>query len=259
MKTSYFWETEYTLPSDVPGFAHFSLGHLLWLALAAVLSMGLASAVKKWGERRRLLCRRAVMVLLIADELFKYAIALYSRDFRPSFLPLHLCSINIFVIAADAIRPSPSLREILYAVCLPGALFALLFPGWAYLPLKNALCIHSFTAHILLLLYPVLLLAEGFRPCFRRFLRVLPAALPAVGIAYVFNRIFGTNFMFLAWAGEGNPLSWFESWLGNPGYLLGIPVIALGCWAVLYGMPVLWKSLLTAGGRCAIIQKINKL
>ena len=180
-------------------------------------------------------------MLLVCDELFKYGIAIHSGEFRPSFLPLHLCSINIFLIAAGAIRPNQRLREVLYAVCLPGAFFALLFPGWNYLPLWNALCIHSFTAHILLLLYPLLLISGGFRPDIRRFAGTIPVALAVVGLVYCFNRVFGTNFMFLSRAGDGNPLSWFESLLGSPGYLMGIPVIAAICWGLLYGVPALRK------------------
>lgn len=259
METDIFWQTEYTMPPGVPGFAHFCLGHLLWLGSTVVLCVCLGLAYRCWKEEKRLACRRILAVLLVADELFKYYIAIRSGEFHASFLPLHLCSINIFFIAADAFRPQKLLREVLYAVCLPGAFFALVFPGWSYLPLKNALCIHSFTAHVLLFLYPVLLIAGGFRPSFRRFARTLPAAMAVVAIIYGFNRVFGTNFMFLARAGEGNPLSWFESFLGSPGYLLGIPLIAALCWGVLYGLPRAWKNSLTFLHPGAIMQKINKL
>lgn len=243
METSYFWETEYTMPPDAPGFSHFCLGHLFWLGLTAALCIGLWRLYRRWGDGERRACKLALAVLLVCDELFKYGIALHSGDFRPSFLPLHLCSINIFLIAYDSLRPSGILQEVLYAVCLPGAFFALVFPGWNYLPLMNALCIHSFTAHILLFLYPLLLLAGGFRPSFRRFSKAIPAIMIAVGLVACFNRAFGTNFMFLSRAGEGNPLSWFESFLGSPGYLIGIPVIAAVCWAAMYGLPALKKRI----------------
>jgi len=242
MEISYFWETEYTLPPDAPGFSHFCLGHLLWLGGTVALCIGLWPAYRRWGMKGKLACRRVLAAMLVGDELFKYYIALRSGEFRPSYLPLHLCSINIFLIAADAIHPNRLLQEVLYAVCLPGAFLALIFPGWAYLPLFNALCIHSFTAHILLFLYPLLLISGGFQPNFQEFARTLPAALVVVGLVACFNQMFGTNFMFLSRAGEGNPLSWLEGFLGSPGYLLGIPVIAAVCWAILYGVPSLGKK-----------------
>lgn len=237
----YFWETGFTVPAGA-GFSHFCAGHLAWLFLLVLLCLILGWRYRKWPESRRLLCRRVLAALLLADELFKDISTLVTGRFRPDYLPLHLCSINIFLILADAVRPSGTLREALYAVCLPGAFFALVFPGWNYLPLCNALCIHSFTAHILLFLYPFLLLCGGFRPRFRRFVKTLPFFLPVVAGVYGFNQAFGTNFMFLSYAGEGNPLSLFEAWLGNPGYLVGIPVIAALSWALLYGVPALIGS-----------------
>ncbi len=237
----YFWDTGFTIPAG-KGFSLWGGGHLLWLAFWLLLCIVLGAAYRGWEEKKRQHCRRVLASLLILDELAKYAVTLGTGRFKPDFLPLHLCSINIFLIAADAFKPCPALREVLYAVCLPGAFFALLFPGWSYLPFANALCIHSFTAHILLFLYPLVLLVGGFRPNFRRFLRLLPACLAVVACVYVLNFILDTNFMFLRYAGEGNPLTLFQSWLGTPGYLVGIPIICGLTWAFLYGVPALLRK-----------------
>lgn len=230
----YFWDTGFTVPAG-QGFSLFGWGHLLWLVLWIFLCVILGILYHKWNDQKQLVCRSILAGLLLIDELFKVISTSLTGRFQLDFLPLHLCSINIFLILADVFRPSDSLREILYAVCLPGAFFALLFPGWSYLPLWNALCIHSFTAHILLFLYPFLLICGGFRPCFLRFLKLLPLCLLTVAGVYCFNQTFGTNFMFLRYAGTGNPLSLFEAALGSPGYLVGIPVLCTLCWAVLYG------------------------
>ncbi len=231
---AYFWDTGFTIPPG-KGFSLFSFGHFAWLGACFLLCLFLGSCYRRWEKKKRRGCLRALAALLLADEFFKVFSTLATGRFRADFLPLHLCSINIFVILADVWKPSAVLREILYAVCLPGAFLALLFPGWSYLPFWNALCIHSFTAHILLLLYPFLLLCGGFQPNLSRFLKVLPFCLPVVGAMYLFNQSFGTNFMFLSTAGEGNPLSLFEAWLGNPGYLVGLPVLCVLCWGLLYG------------------------
>lgn len=236
----YFWDTGFTI-SPGKGFSLFSLGHLAWLGACLFLCLLLGSRYRAWGERKRKSCLRLLAALLLLDELFKVCSTLITGRFRVDFLPLHLCSINIFVILADVCRPTAALQEILYAICLPGAALALLFPGWSYLPLCNALCIHSFTAHILLFLYPFLLLCGGFQPSLSRFLKALPFCLPVVAAVYCFNRSFGTNFMFLSSAGEGNPLSLFEAWLGTPGYLIGLPILCLLCWTVLYGGQCLLK------------------
>ena len=63
-------------------------------------------------------------------------------------------------------------------------------------------------------------------------------SLAAVCAVYALNKILGTNFMFLNNGGTGNPLAWAESVLGNPGYLLALPVLIGLVWLILY-MPLL--------------------
>lgn len=244
----HFWDTSYTIPPDA-GFEHYHLGHLFWLAAwVGVCVLSAFTAKNQKSNRRR---RVAVAVLLVLGELAKYAVTLAFGNFRLDFLPLHLCSINIFVILADLIcehfprtqKALPYLREILYAVCLPGAAVALLFPGWGELPHANALCILSFVAHILLFLYPFLLLVSGFQPQFSRFLHVLPFVLAIVPVIYRLNLLWGTNFMFLRTAGLKNPLTPFEQALGSPAYLVGFVPLCAATWLLLYAAPKLIKRL----------------
>ncbi len=230
----YFWDTAGTIPAGI-GFSLFSIGHICWLVSSAIVCLVLWRQYGRWGEGKRRRCRRVIAALLLTDEFFKDISTLCTGRFSPEFLPFHLCSINIFLILTDAISPRDGLREVLYAVCLPGAFFALITPGWSYLPLWNALCIHSFTAHILLFLYPLLVIREGFRPQIARLVKLLPCFIPAILLALLCNHFWGTNFMFLSFPGEGNILSWFADLWGTPGYLWGLPILCVLCWTVLYG------------------------
>ena len=168
----------------------------------------------------------------IADELFKDFGLLYGGNFSLDYLPLHLCSINIFLIALHAWRRPKLLDTFLYFVCLPAACAALLFPTWAPLPPFNFMVIHSFTVHFLLALYPLALTLRGdMDPQPRAFPRCF-ALLAAMAVPiWFFNRAFGTNFMFLMRAGEGNPLKLFERF-GS--HLLGYPVLLAVVFAVMY-------------------------
>ena len=120
----------------------------------------------------------------------------------------------------------------MYFVCLPAACAALLFPTWAPLPPLNFMVIHSFTVHFLLALYPLALtLCGDMDPQPRAFPRCF-ALLAAMAVPiWFFNRAFGTNFMFLMRAGEGNPLKLFERF-GS--HLLGYPVLLAVVFAVMY-------------------------
>lgn len=235
---STFWMTAQTAAarygSDWRAFSLFGPVHLFWLGLALALCIGLGLWYRRAAPRARRRMLVVLTILLLADECFKYVVTLATGQWNWSFLPLHLCSLNIFVCAANTVRPSAWLQEILYALCPPGALVALLSPSWQALPLCNAIHLHSSTIHIMLVLYPVLLLAGGFRPNPRRLPFVCgclaAAAVPVFGI----NRLLGTNFMFLN-GSDGNAITRLMAGvLGERFYILGfLPVIAL-LWAVLY-------------------------
>ena len=159
-----------------------------------------------------------------------------------SYLPLHLCSINIFIIAIYTLKPSKIIGAFLYTVCIPGAIAALAFPSWTSLPLGNFMHIHSFTVHILLALYPIVLCVNGDIKvdvkCIPKCLLMLVCM--AVPI-YFINLIVDTNFMFLMHADEGNPLLLFEQLWGS--HLLGYPVIIAGVLIVMYLPVLLFKKI----------------
>ena len=215
------------------GFELFSPHHFVWLAIALVTVMVCCRAYRRCGEEQRERFRKAVAVLLVADELFKMIMLLIGGNFMLKYLPLHLCSINIFLIAIHAWKPTRLLGNFLYLVCIPGAIAALLFCTWATLPPLNFMYIHSFTIHILLVLYPVMLTAGGdIRPQAREFwkciLLLMAMAVPIYGV----NLLCDTNFMFLMYPEPGNPLLWFEEHWGN--HLYGYPILIAAVMAVMY-------------------------
>ncbi len=226
----HFWDTVDTIGEGF-GFALFGPYHLGVLAGMLVLALVLTRlycACDAAGRRR---WRAVVAALLLADELFKYFGLLVGGNFELNYLPLHLCSINIFLIALHAWRQPKLPSSFLYFVCLPAACAALLFPTWTELPTLNFMHLHSFSVHFLLALYPLTLTVSGdMDPQPRAFPRCcLLLALMAVPI-YLFNLRFGTNFMFLMWADAGNPLALFERF-GS--HLLGYPVLCSLVFAVM--------------------------
>ena len=93
----------------------------------------------------------------------------------------------------------------------------------------------GFTVHALLMAYPLMLVAGGdLRPEARLLPRCFGILVCCTVPVYLFDRFFGTNYMFLLWPSPGSPLEWFASFLGNPGYLLGyFPMLAV-VWLALY-------------------------
>ena len=134
---TYFWETVDTIAPGL-GWPHFGPFHLAVLAVFLLLGAVLCRGYCGMDTDKRRRWRRTVALLLVADELFKDFGLLYGGNFSLDYLPLHLCSINIFLIALHAWRRPKLLDTFLYFVCLPAACAALLFPTWAPLPHRRA-------------------------------------------------------------------------------------------------------------------------
>lgn len=220
---SYWLETTGSIKKGV-GFSHFDALHLGWLAVFAVFTMALCLYYRRQDAAGRGRLRKGMACAIVADELFKMAVLFIGGNYTKNYLPLHLCSINIFLIAYHAWKPGKVLDNFLYTVCIPGALAALLFPSWTKLPLANCMHIHSFTIHILLAAYPIMLLAGGdIRPDYRKIPRVLTLLACLAAVAQAVNLWLGTNYMFLMEAEKGNPLQWFEKAFGS--HLIGFAVL----------------------------------
>jgi len=65
--------------------------------------------------------RRDEAALLLGMEL--------TGQWNWSYLPLHLCSINVFVCLYNTLTDRNWCKEELYALCIPGAMLALLLTG----------------------------------------------------------------------------------------------------------------------------------
>lgn len=233
MDFSNFLQTSSTIEKG-QGFSPWSPLHLAWLVFALCLFYVGGRRFRQLSQIKQRRYLRILAMLLLLDEAFKHICALLGGNWEPAFLPLHLCSINIFLCALYAWKPNKLTGELLYCECLPGAIAALLFPTWTKLPFLNFMHLHSFTVHILLALFPVLLLCGGMRPNFRRLPKCAGVLLLYCIPIFFLNKILDTNFVFLNGAGKGNPLSLLESLLGNPGYLLGIPILLAVLWTLLY-------------------------
>ena len=238
---NYFLDTTETIASGV-GFTHFGLLHLIWLLVFAAVTVVNCIFYRKLGAVGRARWKKTVALLLLADELFKDIMLLIGGRFRPDYLPLHLCSINIILIAVHAWKPSKLLSGYLYTVGIPGALAALLFPTWTSLPIMNFMHLHSFTVHILLALYPIVLGTAGelnpqVKQLPRYLLLLIAMAIPIYGI----NLLLDTNFMFLMSADAGNPLYLFEQLWGN--HLYGFPVLIAAVLLVMYVPLVIFRKI----------------
>lgn len=215
-----------------PGYQGYPLfGAVHWAELAATAALLLA--VTRWYRRSGAHARRRILwgvtALLLADEAALVLAMARTGQWEPSYLPLHLCSIHIFLCLYNTRFDRDWCKEELYALCIPGAALALLCPSWRDVPGWFTLInLHSVSIHALLVLYPVLLVAGGYRPSVRRVPQVLAFLFGSALPIYFLNKPLHTNFYFLN-NPYGNVItSTFTAWFGEKFYILGfLPAIAL--------------------------------
>lgn len=235
----YFLDTVETVADGV-GFTHYDGLHVTWLLLFVIITVANCFWYRKLGPVGKDRWKKTLAILIVGNELFKMLMLAIGDRYDVSYLPFHLCSINIFIIAIHAWKPSKLLNGFLYTVCIPGAIAALLFPTWTALPVLNFMHMHSFTVHIELAMYPIVLAAAGellpsVKELPKYLLLLIIMAIPIYGI----NLLLDTNFMFLMSADPGNPLYLFEQLWGN--HLYGFPVLIAAVLIVMYVPLILFR------------------
>ena len=223
----HFLDTVETIPEGF-GFPLFGVTHLIWLAALGAFIAGSVIQYRRLKAEKREKMRRLYAVLLLLNELFKMVCLTIGGNYLLKYLPVHLCSINIFVIAFHAWKPVRAVGDYLYLVCIPAATAALLSPTWATLPLGNFMVWHSFTVHALLVAYPLMLTLGGdIRPRLKNIPRSLLVLAGLGGVALVVNLLLDTNFMFLMYAEPGTPFVFFEETLGHylTGFFILVPLV----------------------------------
>jgi hypothetical integral membrane protein (TIGR02206 family) len=231
-----FFVSSENIPEGL-GFQAFDLTHVLWLLAGMMVWVGVCLLHKRLSADKRKRLLRVLGIYIFSQEMVKNLVLILMGEFSWGYLPFHLCGINILLITFDTFKQTKTVRTFLYYFAIPGAALALLFPNWTNMPVWNFFHIHSFTIHILLVLYPLLLVTTG------QVATDLLSALKGVGLlvamaipVYGLNLLWGTNFMFLMRPDSGNPLELFEKLLGS--HLWGFPILLPVVVFVMY-IPVL--------------------
>lgn len=218
-----FFKTNDKIPTGL-GFEVFGTTHIIWLLIGLLLCVTACIFYKMLDEHKRKIMLTILGSYIFLQEMIKNLVLIIMGEFSWGYLPFHLCGINILLIAFDVLKPTKIVRCFLYYFAIPGAALALLFPNWTALPFLNFFHLHSFTIHILLVLYPLLLVSTNqivtdIKLAFKAVLLLVLMAIPV----YCLNLLWGTNFMFLMEPDSGNPLEIFENLLGS--HLWGFPIL----------------------------------
>ena len=213
------------------GFKLFGLEHILWNIVMLIAIITVAYFYSKADINKKRIYRYVIAGLLVLDEIVKIISLVYNGRYTVSYLPLHLCSIGIFISLWHSIKPNKFNFELIYCLQIPGAIIAMLMPTWTSLPFLNIMSIHSFTVHALLILYGVLLIVgqkHSLKGFIGAFIFIIIYAIPIA----IINKTLNTNFLFINNTNDNPFLILLEGIFKY--HQIGIVLSAFLLWTIIY-------------------------
>jgi len=216
-----------------PAFVMFGPPHLAAMLVIILLNFGLLR-FKYTTEATRHRLRWTIAIILWANEvgwhIWNYAVGQWDIQ---TMLPLHLCSVLVWVGALAMVTRNYSVYEFMYFMGIAGALQALLTPDVGIYGFPHYRFWQTYISHGLIVTAAIYMtVVEGFRPTWKSLGRVFIWMNVYMGIVFVVNQVIGSNYLFIARKPDtASLLDVLPPW---PYYIAYIEVIGLVMCLVLY-------------------------
>ena len=155
-------------------------------------------------------------------------------------LPLHACSILIWLAGFMLINKNCRIYEFVYFMGIAGALQALLTPNIGIYGFPHFRFFQTYISHGLLVTSAVYMTTvEGMRPTWKSLLRVMVIANLYMGVVFVINGLIGSNYLYVSHKPPGPTiLDALPDW---PVYLLYMEALGMVMFLLLY-LPFIIKD-----------------
>jgi len=184
---------------DGEPFRLFGVPHLVTLALLLSANVALIVVGQRFPVAWRFPTRIGLAILLVGQEivLHIWRISTGTWDHKEQ-LPLHLCSLAVWLGGVMLITKSYRIYEFVYLLGLPGALQAVLTPdagpyGFPHFRFFQTLVSHGAIVTAAVYMTTV----EGLRPEPSSILRLLLVGNLYCLIVFFINRALGSNYLFV--------------------------------------------------------------
>jgi hypothetical integral membrane protein (TIGR02206 family) len=216
-------------PFDVLG-----TGHLLALSMIAAVIIFLI-----WGWRdpdehakRRARYALAGVMLIVESSWHIWNVANDTWNIQ-RHLPLHTCSMGVWLSMVMLMTRNYRLYEVLYFVGIAGATQALLTPTLGIYGLPHFWAIQSLSSHGLLVIALVFMTSiEGFRPAWMSIWRTMLILNLYMLLVTGFNYLIGSNYMFTL--RKPATVSLFDVMGPWPWYIFTAELVAIVLFSILY-------------------------
>jgi hypothetical integral membrane protein (TIGR02206 family) len=221
---------------DFPGdpFVLFSTQHLIAIGLFMLVNLILILRRKTLTDQQRLRFRYAIAGLLIANEISWHAWNYFTGQWTvQTMLPLHLCSVFVFLSAIMLVTRSYRIYEFAYFLGIAGAIQPIFTPDLGIYSFPHLRYFQVFISHGSIVTAAVFMtVIEGYRPTWGSFGRAFLWTNVYMAIVGIVNGVIGSNYLFLARKPEtASLIDVLGPW---PWYILSLEVIGLLFFTILY-------------------------
>lgn len=221
-------------------FILFGAAHLTALGLIALLNVGLLR-FKGAPEATRAKVRWGMAIVLWLNEIGWHVWNAATGQWTiQTMLPLHLCSVLVWVGALALVTKNYRIYEFMYFMGIAGAMQALLTPDAGAYGFPHYKAFQTFISHGLIITTAIYMtVVEGLRPTWKSLARVFVWMNVYMGIVFVVNMLIGSNYLFIARKPEtASLLDVLPPW---PYYIAYIQGIGLAMCLLLY-LPFIIKD-----------------
>lgn len=220
----------------------FGPKHLTIVAIFVLIWLSFIYFRKVWGEKAQKNIRIALALALAVNEISLHIWSAYWGIWNiQTMLPLHLCSVMVWITVYTALTDNRSLYEFTYFLGIGGALQAFLTPADAAMyDIPHYRIMQTLIAHGLLITIPIYMTAvEGFRPTLASFKRIFIWTNIYMVIIFFVNRVIGSNYLFIAQKPPSPTL--MDALSPWPWYIPQLELVAFAMLFILY-IPFLIKD-----------------
>ncbi len=181
-------------------FQLFSSSHLLALLFFVCLNAIIILFRRRFTASVQTALRYCMAVILVLNEIVWHIWNLTTGQWTiQTMLPLHLCSVLVWLSAYMLITRNDRIYEFAYLLGIAGALQAMLTPDLGIYAFPHFRYFQVFISHGLIITSAVYMTAvEGFRPQPRSVLRVFVASNIYLVAVTALNFLIGSNYLFTA-------------------------------------------------------------
>lgn len=225
------------------GFVLFGPDHLAIILFFVLLTLSFFWLRRIKSEHFRFYLRLALAITLLLFEAAWQVWRISTGQWNiHENLPLHMCSLFLFINAIMLITRSRTLYEFSYCLGIGSGLMAFLTPDPGPYGLWHFVAVQTIFGHgLLVTLTFYMTIVEGFHPNWRSIPKTFVFGVAALTLSYLINRFLGSNYMFTM--GKPSSASLLDLLGPYPWYLLSMAGVGLAVMVIFVAPWEIWRSI----------------